>query len=44
MKYSIMFSGAGVGETYLKEAGFDCVVLPVVGDQSAKKLLKFAST
>lgn len=26
MKYSIMFSSAGVGETYLKEAGFDCVV------------------
>lgn len=26
MKYSIMFSSAGVGETYLKEIGFDCVV------------------
>lgn len=26
MKYSIMFSSAGVGETFLKEIGFDCVV------------------
>ncbi len=26
MKYSIMFSSAGVGETYLSEIGFDCVV------------------
>lgn len=26
MKYSIMFSSAGVGETYLKQIGFDCVV------------------
>lgn len=26
MNYSIMFSSAGVGETYLKQIGFDCVV------------------
>ncbi len=26
MKYSVMFSSAGVGETYLNEIGFDCAV------------------
>lgn len=26
MKYSVMFSSAGVGETYLKDIGFECVV------------------
>ena len=36
MNYSIMFSSAGVGETYLEESGFTCKVANEIDDNRAR--------
>jgi len=36
MNYSVMFSSAGVGETYLKDIGFECVVANELIEERAK--------